>query len=132
MKRGKQRHFPLFLAGACTVLLLAGCGEKASVHTGADTQTKEAAETEQHAVPEVAEQKAKEAEAAEGKSAKEALQQSGPWNKESREQLEIEEETRRELTEELLEEENMDTSVMEDGRSTTGCSFDIPEGFLCK
>ena len=129
MKRGKQRHFPLFLAGACTVLLLTGCGEKELVHTGTDTKNEEAAETEQEKALEVTEQTAGEAEAAEGKSAKEALQQSGPWNKESRERVEIEEETRRELTEELLEEENMDTSVMEDGRSTTGCSFDIPEGF---
>ena len=70
MKRGKQRHFPLFLAGACTVLLLTGCGEKELVHTGTDTKNEEAAETEQEKALEVTEQTAGEAEAAEGKSAK--------------------------------------------------------------
>lgn len=44
-------------------------------------------------------------------------------------QMEIDEETRQELTAELLEENNMDTSVMEPKRSTRGCTFDLPEGF---
>lgn len=44
-------------------------------------------------------------------------------------QMEIDEETRQELTAELLEENNMDTSVMEPKRTTKGCTFDLPEGF---
>lgn len=44
-------------------------------------------------------------------------------------QMEIDEETRQELTAELLEENNMDTSVMEPKHSTRGCTFDLPEGF---
>lgn len=100
--------------------------------------TREAGETDTMAVPtegaaDAAEDVTKPTGAAESMGATEDTEgtqpQSGPWNKDSREQVEIDEETRRELTEELLEEENMDTSVMEEGRSTTGCSFDIPEGF---
>ena len=148
MKRGKERWFSLFLAGVCTVLLLTGCGEGESVHTGAEAQSEEAAETaeetdtgtpekiEETEATEPTEQEAATGEQVtepaedtetEGESTEQA-QQSGPWNKGSREQMELDEETRKELTKELLEEENMDTSVME-GRTTTGCSFDIPEGF---
>ena len=148
MKRGKERWFSLFLAGVCTALLLTGCGEGESVHTGAKAQSEEAAETaeetdtgtpekiEETEATEPTEQEAATGEQvtepaedteAEGESTEQA-QQSGPWNKGSREQMELDEETRKELTKELLEEENMDTSVME-GRTTTGFSFDIPEGF---
>ena len=41
MKSRKHRLFLLFLAGVCTMLLLAGCGEDESVHTGAEAQTEE-------------------------------------------------------------------------------------------
>ncbi len=132
MKRRRQRRLSLLLAGVWVALLLAGCGEDESVHTGADAQdaqtaasaeadagTTEAAETDGN-VPETA--------GADGSQPEETAQ-SGPWNKDTREQMEIDEETRRELTEELLAEENMDTSVMEERRTTTGCSFEIPEGF---
>lgn len=47
----------------------------------------------------------------------------------SKAQMEIDEETRQELTAELLEENDMDMSVMEQKRSTKGCTFDLPEGF---
>lgn len=152
MKRRKERRFSLFLAGVCTALLLTGCGEGESVHTGAEAQSEEAAETaeetdtgtpekiEETGTAEAAETTGQEAPTGEqvtepaedteteGESTEQA-QQSGPWNKGSRDQMELDEETRKELTKELLEEENMDTSVMEEGRTTTGCSFDIPEGF---
>lgn len=166
MKRRRQRRLSLLLAGVWVALLLSGCGEDESVHTGADAQdaqtaasaeadaeTTDTAETDGD-VPETAGAdgsqleetegteeanaaetgtdagEAGEAEAA-GKEDRNAEQtaQSGPWNKDTREQMEIDEETRRELTEELLAEENMDTSVMEERRATTGCSFEIPEGF---
>ena len=118
------------------MLLLAGCGEDESVHTGAEAQTEEnmpeeTQDAEETAgttdTAETAGTAAKEEK--DQNSVEETAQQSGPWNKEAREQMEIDEETRRELTEELLEEENMDLSVMEDRRTATGCSFDIPEGF---
>ncbi len=156
MKSRKRRRFLPLLVGACMVLLLAGCGEDESVHTGADAQLGSeaaggAAETDGSASQEAAEEngdasqgatgtageagavtepeEAQQPVGAEGMPAEEAAQQAGPWNQDAEDRIEIDEETRRELTEELLAEENKDTSVMKDGRSTTGCSFDIPEGF---
>lgn len=116
-------------------MLLAGCGESEPVHTETDALAEEAAGDD-----------ATEAGAADGGSDEttgsetggaaedpagaaeslEALIQAGSA---ARDQMEIDEETRRELTEQLLEEENMDTSVMEPKKTTTGCTFDIPEGF---
>ena len=45
------------------------------------------------------------------------------------EQIEMDEETRQQLTAELLEESELDTAVMETGRTKRGCFFDLPEGF---
>lgn len=42
---------------------------------------------------------------------------------------EMDEETRRQLVAELLEENGMDVSAVESGRPTSGCTFDVPEGF---
>lgn len=126
MKSRKRRRFLPLLVGACMVLLLAGCGEDESVHTGADAQLGSeaaggAAETDGSVSQETVE--------TDGNASQEATETAGPWNQDTEDRIEIDEETRRELTEELLTEENKDTSVMKDGRSTTGCSFDIPEGF---
>lgn len=44
-------------------------------------------------------------------------------------QTEIDEETKNELTAELLQENQLDTSVLEEGKTTSGCTFLIPEGF---
>lgn len=44
-------------------------------------------------------------------------------------QPEMDEETRQQLMKELLEENEMDASVVESGHSTRGCTFDVPEGF---
>ena len=44
--------------------------------------------------------------------------------------LGIDEETRQQLMIELLEEGELDVSVVESGRTTKGCTFDLPEGFV--
>lgn len=129
MKSRKRKRFSLLLAGACAVLLLAGCGEEDSVHTGADAQTEETEEVTVQETEDTVPEEIADAAGTEDDSTGADAQQAAPWDSASREQMEIDEETRRELTEELLEEESMDTSVMEKGRSTTGCSFEIPEGF---
>lgn len=124
MKSRKAKRFSLLLAGACTVMLLTGCGEDDAVHTGADAQIEETvSDTVQETDENVPEETAEAAGAVSG------IQQSGPWDTDSRDQMEIDEKTRRELTQELLEEGSMDISVMEEGSATTGCSFEIPEGF---
>lgn len=42
---------------------------------------------------------------------------------------EIDEETREELTAQMLEENDMDTSVVDGAKATKGCSFAVPEDF---
>lgn len=106
MKIRKRRRLSLLLAAAC--VMMAGCGEDGAVHTGADAQAEEKAEEITEMVEHMDVQDQTSA---------------------SRDQMEIDEETRKELTAELLEEEKMDTSVVESKKTTKGCSFDIPEGF---
>lgn len=45
-------------------------------------------------------------------------------------QMEIDEDTRIKLTQELLEENNMDTSVVDNMKKTKGCTFSLPEDFV--
>lgn len=44
-------------------------------------------------------------------------------------ELEIDDVTRQELTTQLLQENEMDTSVVESARMTKGCTFSLPDGF---
>ena len=44
-------------------------------------------------------------------------------------EVELDEETKAELTQQLLEENKMDTSVVEGTKTTRGCTFTLPEGF---
>lgn len=54
------------------------------------------------------------------------MQQSDAVDEEA---LGIDDEIRQQLTEELLEENELDTSVLENERSTRECTFEVPEGF---
>lgn len=119
MKSRSRRSILLLAAVLCAGVLLAGCGEDRSVHTGAEAQTKDMAETSEDTAEETAEDTA-------DKRGEMGLPEQ---TSASRAQMEIDDETRRELTKQLLEEENLDTSVMESGRVTKGCTFDLPEGF---
>ncbi len=92
----------MFAAAAGIVCILTGCGQEEAVQTGADGN--EPASTEDITI-----------EPSETNIAAA--------------QMEIDEETRKELTAQLLEENNLDTSVLEPERSTKGCTFDLPEGF---
>lgn len=95
----KNKLFMLLAAGV--LLLTAGCGRQETVETQAQAEAP-AAQTDVL--------KPEQLSAA-------------------RAQMEIDEVTRQELTAELLEENELDTSVMEPKRSTKGCTFDLPEGF---
>lgn len=129
MKSRNRKYFPRLAAMTCAAVLLAGCGDDTSVHTGAEVRaedeisaaTKDKTET---AAGDKTGQSAAEDTA--GRTGKKELQEQ---TSASRAQMEIDEETKRELTEQLLEEENLDTSVMESGRATKGCTFELPEGF---
>lgn len=97
-----------------TALLLAGCGEEA-VHTS--TQAVNAAEAET----------AEAADTKEGEEAQAADQDNAEIGFMA--PVEMDEPLRTELTEELLEENEMDTSVVESAPVTKGCSFTLPEAF---
>lgn len=99
-----------------TALLLAGCGEEA-VHTS--TQAVNAAEAEAETAEAADTKEGEEAQAADQDNAEIGFM--AP--------VEMDETLRTELTEELLEENEMDTSVVESAPVTKGCSFTLPEAF---
>lgn len=135
MVKGK-RIGPLLLTA---VLLFAGCGEEA-VHTSAQAEnaevsaepTDENAEESAEPTGEKTEEGTESADEAGGARSVEtaenadaqAVAESGFMAP-----LEMDETLRTELTEELLEENEMDTSVVESALVTKGCSFTLPEAF---
>ncbi len=99
-----RKWFRMLIVAAGMIFALVGCGQDESVQTGAEVQSDTEVQSEDMAM-ELSEITVSMA------------------------QMEIDEETRNELTAQLLEENNLDTSVLEIKRSTKGCTFDLPEGF---
>lgn len=93
-------------------LILAGCGQDETVSAGAEVQMGETVES---------------AEPEDNAAVQEGTEPEQKDNAGS--QIEMDDETRQQLTAELLEENEMDVSVVGAGRSTTGCTFELPEGF---
>lgn len=108
-KYSDSNRIKIFVATVGTAIILAGCGQDEVVQTSVDTEAGADDGNEQVSVEDIA------VEPSETNA--------------SRAQMEIDEETRNELTAQLLEENNLDTSVIEPKRSTKGCTFDLPEGF---
>ncbi|MDE6846267.1 MAG: hypothetical protein K2J99_10960 [Lachnospiraceae bacterium] len=99
-----KKYIRRLVGAAGMIFALTGCGQDEAVQAGAEVQSDEELQSEDTAVE-------------------------PSMMIASRAQMEIDEETRNELTAQLLEENNLDTSVMETKRSTKGCTFDLPEGF---
>ena len=100
----------IMLLVVAMLVMMAGCGSKETVHTSAEAQEEVNDEsTQEEEAAEEADEEKSDAVVA---------------------QMEIDEETKNELTAELLEEEKLDTSVMENTRSTKGCTFTVPESFM--
>lgn len=124
----------MFAAAVGIVCILNGCGQEEAVQTGADVQAEAGTQTEDEAMsgegtdetPENAELDV--ADGNEPASTENIVIEPSETDKVGA-QMEIDEETRKELTAQLLEENNLDTSVIEPKRSTKGCTFDLPEGF---
>lgn len=133
--RQYHRRLTVFLAAAGTAALMAGCGQGETVSTGAQVQTQEqtADAADGDLVTEnTAEDNKPEENTADAGTSETAATQKNPTSDKrntAEEQIGMDEETWQQLTEELLEENGMDTSVLESGRSTRGCTFDLPEGF---
>ena len=100
----------IILLVVAMLVMMTGCGSKETVHTSAEAQEEVNDEsTQEEEAAEEADEEKSDAVVA---------------------QMEIDEETKNELTAELLEEEKLDTSVMENTRSTKGCTFTVPESFM--
>lgn len=114
-----RTHTAVFLIAAGMMTLMAGCGQVETVSADVQVQTAETSD-----IGESGSEESGTTEDAAAQGSTEPTQQDTVDN-----QLEIDDETRQQLTTELLEENGMDTTVVEPGRSTRVCTFDVPEGF---
>lgn len=103
-------RLPFLLVMASAVILLAACGREEAMSADVQTQVVSVDVQESNM---------------EGKS---VLSQEATISPDAY-YLEMDKETREQLVTELLEENEMDMSVVESKRSTRACTFDLPEGF---
>ncbi len=107
-------------------LLLAGCGGETAVHTSAQAET---AETAAESADTDHEETAEPVETSDGEAAADAGNVHAVVEESFIAPVEMDEALRTELTEEMLAENEMDTSVVESAPVTRGCSFTLPEDF---
>lgn len=104
---------------ALTAAAFVGCGDGEAVHTAAELSETEAA----------AEDDGEEAETEEGEK-EDTGESAGPVPETSfMAPVEMDETLKNQLAEELLQENEMDISVVESAPVTKGCSFTLPEAF---
>lgn len=105
--------------------MLAACGDGEAVHTGADIPAAEetALSEEGNAGTEEADDGAAEKEGNQPDDAGEAMGGNTAAS------VEMDETLRNQLAEEMLQENEMDASVVESAPVTKGCSFTLPEDF---
>lgn len=131
---GKKRICLLLLI---TALLLSGCGGEAAVHTSAQAEivetAAEPADTDYEETAEPADTDHDDTEEPTETSGGETAANDGNVRAVMEESImasvEMDETLRTELTEEMLAENEMDTSVVESAPVTRGCSFTLPEAF---
>lgn len=114
-----KRRMLACLLSVC--IFLVGCGDGEAVHTGAmveEENSQGAENTEEN------EQFQEEADAPR-EEAVEAVMAEGNFPA----PVEMDETLKNQLTEEMLEENEMDASVVESAPLTKGCSFTLPEAF---
>ncbi len=117
-----------------TLGIPAGCGDKDTVHTSAQAQEEESdgedaqEDGEDAQAKEEIESDAEEEMGADTDS-EDAEDTAADKTNAGVAQVEIDEQTKNELTAELLKEQEMDTSVMDNTRATKGCTFTLPDTF---
>ncbi len=112
---------------ALCVAALVGCGSGEAVHTSAEVLEAEAELSEDGGAADGEETPAEEAEEGEPSDAgggAEPVYEAGFMAP-----VEMDETLKNELAEEMLQENEMDTSVVESAPVTKGCSFTLPEAF---
>lgn len=115
---------------AC-VLLIAGCGGETAVHTSAEAQSSEnVSDTVQDGEAKMQDgEDAEPGEEEDGESAQMSEQEVAAVEGNFMAPVEMDDTLREQLTEEMLEENEMDVSVVENAPVTKGCSFTLPEAF---
>ncbi len=116
----KNRKKVLLLAAGVSLCLLCGCGDE-TVHTSAESQNAETEETAAEDMPADTEKTTADDDETGGVPKETGLG--------SEAQPELDDETVNELTKELLQENELDISVVENTKATKGCVFSIPEEF---
>lgn len=107
---------------------LVGCGDGAAVHTSAELSETEAALSEDGGTADGEEETA--AEDGEETETSDADENAEPvMEADFMAPVEMDETLKNQLTEEMLEENEMDISVVESAPVTKGCSFTLPEAF---
>lgn len=112
MKKRVNKRWRILAVSVLLLFFVSGCGSKAEEVT----MMEDALLSEPIEVTEVTET-ADDAAAAAGNAEVQA------------EDIDIDEETKEELTTQLLEENELDTSIIENIKATRGCTFTLPEGF---
>lgn len=98
--------------------MMSGCGKNEAVHTNADGQGIEQTQAEEDI--------SDEASIPSGEDVTDEQTETEGINQE---EMTIEEPLKSQLTAELLEENALDTSVVDNTHTTRGCTFTLPEGF---
>lgn len=105
--------------------MMSGCGKEDAIHTNAGAQEMEAEQTQENA-------ESSETDPENGQSQKPSVEEdvlAGEDNELQEEEFTVEEPLKSQLTAELLEENNLDASVVNNTRVTKGCTFALPDGF---
>ena len=108
-KAGRLMRKKIFMLGVLMLFSLNGCGNSEAEEVSAPDGVVAAEPTEETAT----DKEDVSAENSQGQA----------------EDIDIDEETKEELTTQLLEENELDTSIVESIKETRGCTFTLPEGF---
>ena len=122
-----RKKVKCLLFALCTAALV-GCGGAEAVHTSAELSETEAELSEDGGAADGEEEtpaeEAEEGEPSDAGGGAEPVSEAGFMAP-----VEMDESLKNELAEELLQENEMDTSVVESAPVTKGCSFTLPEAF---
>ncbi len=123
-----KRKTSCLLFAICAAVFM-GCGEGEAVHTGADitaaSETMSGEEEQEAVVAENEEAMDEKAEEEQSRSQDGTITVDGSFMA----PVEMDETLKNQLAEEMLQENEMDTSVVESAPVTKGCSFTLPEAF---
>lgn len=124
-----RKKMKCLLLAVCAVFLM-GCGDGEAVHTNADVSETETSQSVDGETVGVEESPSSAEDADTGEEPADAGEGDGAaLDGNFMAPVEMDENLKNQLAEEMLEENEMDTSVVESAPVTKGCSFTLPEAF---